>query len=240
MPRGELQWWDILERVAKKGQHFRALLWGPPGTGKSSWVPYTYPEYERITVNEESAPEDLVGSYLLRGGDTVWADGPAVRAFRKGVPLVIDEIHRAAAAVETLLHAVLDDFSIASLTLPTGEVVRPKSRGEFIVVATMNASPTSLDEALLDRFDIILHVQIPHPNAVTRVDPQYSRGLMNYYARQKNKNGDRYSRAMSLRTVIAFTKLVSVLDERTAAALTWGEEAAEEVLTLFNSANRTE
>ena len=66
----------------------RVLLYGPPGTGKSSWAQSAFNKVERVTLHAQLPPEDLIGSTGLvaesGGTKTVWQDGPAVRAMRRG------------------------------------------------------------------------------------------------------------------------------------------------------------
>src|SRR5688500_12922412 len=97
----QLQTWaDILDELVKHSaipdRVHRLLLYGPPGTGKSSWAGSAFAHVERVTLHAQMPPEDLIGSMALvarKGGtETVWQDGPAVRAMRRGSALVIDEI----------------------------------------------------------------------------------------------------------------------------------------------------
>jgi len=141
----------ICPNLGVPGPH-RILLWGPPGTAKSSGPGAWWPEkqVERVALTEDSAPEDLMGYYTLKGMDTQYAEGPATRALRHGRPLVLDEIDRTSSSIVSLLHALLDDVKIAEVTLPTGETIRPNDG--YAVIATTNQSPQALHDALLDRF----------------------------------------------------------------------------------------
>ena len=50
------------------------------------------------------------------------------------------------------------------ITLPTGEVIKPHPN--FTVVATMNAEPHELTEALRDRFPVQIHITTVNPHAL--------------------------------------------------------------------------
>ncbi len=80
---------------------------------------------------------------------------------RRGCALVLDEIDQHSPELHCALHAILDDKAIAGITLPTGERVEPAAG--FAVIATTNAQPSALPEALLDRFDVKLLANEPAP-----------------------------------------------------------------------------
>ncbi len=44
-----------------------------------------------ISCHDDLSASDLVGRYLLKGGETVWVDGPLTRAVRKGCLCYLDE-----------------------------------------------------------------------------------------------------------------------------------------------------
>ena len=158
--------WSIIDAVIAVSR--RVLLFGLPGTGK------TYAAARRnvaedqavyqITMTEETPAAEIRGHFLPKGDEMVWMDGPAIRAWREGARLVINEIDRASADTLSLMYAILDDPEFAELTLPTGEVVRPKEG--FHVVATMNGEPLDLPPALQDRFPVTIEVVDVNPEAI--------------------------------------------------------------------------
>jgi len=88
------------------------LLKGPTGCGKSRFVEAMAASVGRplITVpcNDETSSGDLLGRWLVRGGDTVWQDGPVTRAVREGAVLYLDEIAEAREDVIVVLHPLTD------------------------------------------------------------------------------------------------------------------------------------
>jgi nitric oxide reductase NorQ protein len=88
------------------------LLKGPTGCGKSRFVEAMAAAVGRplITVacNDETTASDLLGRWLVRGGDTVWQDGPVTRAVRSGAILYLDEIAEAREDVIVVLHSLSD------------------------------------------------------------------------------------------------------------------------------------
>lgn len=88
------------------------LLKGPTGCGKSRFVEAMAARLGRplITVacHDETSAVDLLGRYLVKGGDTVWQDGPVTRAVRTGAILYLDEIAEARPDVVVVLHPLSD------------------------------------------------------------------------------------------------------------------------------------
>src|SRR5438045_7788758 len=77
-------------------QSLSIRLKGPTGCGKTRFVEAMAHDLERplITVacHDDLTTADLVGRFLLQGGDTAWVDGPLTRAVREGAICYLDEI----------------------------------------------------------------------------------------------------------------------------------------------------
>lgn len=88
------------------------LLKGPTGCGKSRFVEAMAAAVGRplvtVACNDETTASDLLGRWLVRGGDTVWQDGPVTRAVRTGAVLYLDEIAEAREDVIVVLHSLSD------------------------------------------------------------------------------------------------------------------------------------
>ena len=63
-----------------------------------------------ITVagHEDMTSADLVGRFLLKGGETVWVDGPLTRAVRQGSICYLDEIVEARQDTTVVIHPLAD------------------------------------------------------------------------------------------------------------------------------------
>ena len=85
-------------------------------------------KYFMVTLHEDSSVAELLGHWIPKGTEFTWHDGVAIRAWREGVPLVINEIDLASGPVMTFLHSILDDEELAHQTLPNGETVYRKER----------------------------------------------------------------------------------------------------------------
>jgi nitric oxide reductase NorQ protein len=65
---------------------------------------------ELITVagHEDLTSADLVGRFLLKGGETVWVDGPLTRAVREGAIFYLDEVVEARQDTTVVIHPLAD------------------------------------------------------------------------------------------------------------------------------------
>lgn len=102
------------------------LLKGPTGCGKTRFVSHMAAKLglplSTVSCHDDLAAADLTGRYLLKGGDTVWTDGPLTRAVRQGGVCYLDEIVEARKDVAVVLHPLTDDRRILPLER-TGEVL---------------------------------------------------------------------------------------------------------------------
>ena len=75
------------------------LLKGPTGCGKTRFVSHMAAKVGlplfTVSCHDDLSAADLTGRYLLKGGDTVWVDGPLTRAVRDGGVCYLDEIVKA-------------------------------------------------------------------------------------------------------------------------------------------------
>jgi nitric oxide reductase NorQ protein len=93
-------------------QSLSVMLKGPTGCGKTRFVEAMAHELGRplITVacHDDLTTADLVGRFLLRGGETSWVDGPLTRAVREGAICYLDEIVEARQDTTVVLHPLAD------------------------------------------------------------------------------------------------------------------------------------
>ncbi len=224
--------WELAEKVL--GTSPRTVLFGKPGTGKThSALNFGFRRSDQrahsVTLTEEAAAADLRGTFLPKGGEFVWHDGPAVRALRQGDRLIINEIDHASPDVWSFLLSMLDDFSMISETLPSGETITA-SPG-YHVVATMNGKPEDLPEALADRFTVRLAIEQPNPAAFEKLPED----LRNTAKATVTLEGPR---RIGLRSWITFAELRDSLDAEAAAIAVFGDrwEAVLDSLDAARSA----
>src|SRR5690606_42075033 len=73
---------------AASANNLPVLLKGPTGCGKTRFVAHMAARLGRplytVACHDDLSAADLIGRYLLKGGETVWVDGPLTRAVREG------------------------------------------------------------------------------------------------------------------------------------------------------------
>lgn len=101
----------LAEQAARAG--LPVMLVGPTGCGKTRFVQYMAARLEKplITVvgNDDTTTADLVGRYLVHGGDIDWKDGPLTRAARTGSVFYLDEVVEVRREALAILHPIADD-----------------------------------------------------------------------------------------------------------------------------------
>ena len=109
------------ERVGDEVELFEAayanglpvLLKGPTGCGKTRFMEYMAWRLKRplitVSCHDDLTTSDLVGRYLVKGGETVWVDGPLTRAVRTGGICYLDEIVEARKDTMVVIHPLADD-----------------------------------------------------------------------------------------------------------------------------------
>ncbi len=128
---------DIFE--AALAHRLPLLLKGPTGVGKTRFVAHMAARLGRplytVACHDDLSAADLVGRFLLKGGETVWVDGPLTRAVREGAICYLDEVVEARKDVTVVLHPLTDDRRILPLD-KTGEEI--EAAPGFMLVASYN------------------------------------------------------------------------------------------------------
>jgi nitric oxide reductase NorQ protein len=101
---------EVFRAAARRG--LPVLLKGPTGCGKTRFVEAMAHELGRdlVTVSghEDLTSADLVGRFLLKGGETTWVDGPLTQAVRQGAICYLDEIVEARQDTTVVIHPLAD------------------------------------------------------------------------------------------------------------------------------------
>ncbi|MBV8347990.1 MAG: AAA family ATPase, partial [Mycolicibacterium sp.] len=100
-------------------QGLSVLLKGPTGCGKTRFVEAMAYDLDRplvtVACHDDLTTADLVGRFLLRGGETEWVDGPLTRAVREGAICYLDEVVEARQDTTVVIHPLTDARRILPL-----------------------------------------------------------------------------------------------------------------------------
>jgi MoxR-like ATPase len=115
------------------------MLTGPTGCGKTRFVEYMGHQLQRpvvtISCHDDLTSSDLVGRFLVSGGDVVWNDGPLTRAVKNGALCYLDEVVEARHDSLAILHSLTDHRR--SLYLDRADEV-VKAPDSFMLVCSYN------------------------------------------------------------------------------------------------------
>ncbi len=211
--------WDLINKVIPNSR--TVLLYGPPGTGKSFSAhnaDLAGRQLFSVTMTPETPAAELRGHFVPQGNQFVWQDGPAIKAWRFGGRLVINEIDHAGADALSFLLNCLDSPETACLTLPTGELVKPHS--QFQAVCTMNGEPDDLYSALIDRLPVTIEVDAVHPSAVDSLPHDLRNAALGSALAD-------HDRRISIRAWQCFASLRSSIGAEAAAAAIFAKRAKD-------------
>ena len=112
------------------------MLKGPTGCGKTRFVEHMAWRVGRplvsIACHDDLSASDLTGRYLIRGGDTVWADGPLALAARLGAICYLDEVVEARQDTIVVIHPLTDDRRVLPVD-KTGELIEAAPGFQLVV-----------------------------------------------------------------------------------------------------------
>ena len=115
------------------------LLKGPTGCGKTRFVSHMAARLglplHTVSCHDDLTAADLTGRFLLKGGETVWSDGPLTKAVREGGICYLDEVVEARKDVTVVLHPLTDDRRLLPLDR-TGELLHAPAN--FMLVVSYN------------------------------------------------------------------------------------------------------
>lgn len=149
------------------------LLKGPTGCGKTRFVAHMAAKLGRplytVSCHDDLSASDLIGRYLLKGGETEWVDGPLTRAVREGAICYLDEVVEARKDVTVVIHPLTDDRRILPIER-TGETLA--AGAEFMLVASYNPGYQNIMKTLKpstrQRF-LSIEFDFPAPDRETEI-----------------------------------------------------------------------
>jgi nitric oxide reductase NorQ protein len=144
---------DIFEKAY--AEQIPVLLKGPTGCGKTRFVEYMAYHLHAarkgtgtlftVACHEDLTARDLTGRYIMKGGETLWVDGPATMAVREGGILYLDEVVEARKDVTVILHPLTDYRRMLPIELLSTQIRAPET---FMVVLSYNPGYQSVRKNL--------------------------------------------------------------------------------------------
>lgn len=124
----------VFERCHARG--LPVMLKGPTGCGKTRFVEHVAWRLQRplvtIACHDDLSASDLTGRYLIRGGETVWMDGPLAVAARLGALCYLDEVVEARQDTVVVIHPLTDDRRLLPVE-KTGELIQAAPGFQLVV-----------------------------------------------------------------------------------------------------------
>ncbi|KLN61548.1 ATPase AAA [Kiloniella spongiae] len=195
------------------------LLKGPTGCGKTRFVSHMAHQIgvplHTVSCHDDLSASDLTGRYLLKGGDTVWTDGPLTKAVREGGICYLDEVVEARKDVAVVLHPLTDDRRILPLER-TGELL--EAPDDFMLVVSYNPGyqnmMKNLKPSTRQRF-IAAEFDFPDAQTETRIvstesglDQDRTMGLVRLARKLRDMKGQDLEEGVSTRLLVYCATLI--------------------------------
>ncbi len=149
------------------------LLKGPTGSGKTRFMQFLAWTLKRplitVSCHDDLSTSDLVGRYLIRGGETIWVDGPMTLAVRHGAICYLDEVVEARKDTTVVIHPLADDRRQMAIEKRGELLSAPK---EFMLAVSYNPGYQSvlkdMKQSTRQRF-VALELGYPGPELETEI-----------------------------------------------------------------------
>lgn len=229
------------------------LLKGPTGCGKTRFIEYMawYLKIPMVTVacHDDLTASDLIGRYLIKGGETVWVDGPLTSAVRHGYICYLDEIVEARKDTSVVIHPLCDGRRLLPIE-KLGELLQAPT--SFCLAISYNPGYQSvlkdLKQSTRQRF-VALEFDYPAPDTEqaivekeSNIDGPMAKKLVKFGNMTRNLKGNGLQEGASTRLLVNAAKLmqqdispVKATDTAIAQALTDESDMLQAVHELSRS-----
>ena len=201
-------------------QKLPVLLKGPTGCGKTRFMEHMAWRLKRplitVSCHDDLTASDLVGRFLITGGETVWVDGPLARAVRNGGICYLDEIVEARKDTMVVIHPLADDRRVLPME-KVGELLEAPE--EFALAISYNPGYQSvlkdLKQSTRQRF---VALEFDYPGAeleakiiVTEsgIDTEAAGKLVKFAHMTRNLKGSGLDEGASTRLLVHAAKLMA-------------------------------
>lgn len=201
-------------------QRLPVMLTGPTGCGKTRFVEHMGSLLGRpvatISCHDDLTSSDLVGRFMVSGGDVIWNDGPLTRAVKDGAICYLDEVVEARHDSLAILHSLTDHRRTLYLDR-AGEVV--KAPDSFMLVCSYNpayrSSLKELKPSFRQRFITVAMSYLPPESeagvlvAEAGIDIEVARRLVRCAGAIRGADEVFHFEPPSTRTLVTAAKLIA-------------------------------
>lgn len=205
--------------LAAYSQQLPILLKGPTGCGKTRFMEHMAWRLQKpfitVSCHDDLTASDLVGRFLVSGGQTHWIDGPLARAVRHGAICYLDEIVEARKDTTVVIHPLADDRRVLPME-KTGELLQASP--DFCLAISYNPGYQSvlkdLKQSTRQRF---VALEFDYPNSElemrivcieTGIDEKISQRLVKFAQMTRNLKGSGLEEGASTRLLVHAAKLI--------------------------------
>jgi nitric oxide reductase NorQ protein len=195
------------------------LLKGPTGCGKTRFMEHMAWRLKRplitVSCHDDLTASDLVGRFLISGGETVWVDGPLARAVRAGGICYLDEVVEARKDTTVVIHPLADDRRVLPME-KLGELL--EASPDFCLAISYNPGYQSvlkdLKQSTRQRF---VALEFDYPSAVLEakivanegaIEPAMAGQLVKFAHMTRNLKGSGLEEGASTRLLVHAAKLM--------------------------------
>ena len=208
----------VFEQCHARG--LAVMLKGPTGCGKTRFVEHMAWRLGRpvvtVACHDDLSASDLTGRWLVRGGETVWQDGPLALAVRAGAICYLDEVVEARQDTIVVIHPLTDDRRMLPLD-KAGELLDAAPGFQLVISYNPGYQHVlkDLKPSTRQRF-VGIEFDFPAPEMEARivsheggVDDATARGLVALAGRLRNLRDRGLAEVPSTRVLVATARLIA-------------------------------
>ena len=195
------------------------LLKGPTGCGKTRFMEHMAWRLKRplitVSCHDDLTSADLVGRFLVKGGETLWVDGPLTRAVRSGGICYLDEVVEARKDTTVVIHPLADDRRLLPIE-KLGELL--EAPDDFCLALSYNPGYQSvlkdLKPSTRQRF-VALEFTYPQPDLEQKIveqeagiEAEAARQLVKFAQMTRHLKGQGLDEGASTRLLVHAAKLM--------------------------------
>ena len=241
-----------VETIVKSGMFYPMFVTGLSGNGKTTMIEQVCAKLKRemfrVNITKQTDEDDLLGGFRLINGETVWCDGPVVKAMKQGGILLLDEIDLASHNI-MCLQPVLEGKGVFLKKI--GQWVTPAAGFQIFATANTKGKGSDdgrfigtnvLNEAFLDRFSVTLEQEYAPKSTELRIvkkmmdtlgvdDDDFAKKLVDWADMiRKCFYQDAVDEIITTRRLLDIAKAFSIFGDR--------RKAIEMAITRFDSATK--